>query len=331
MNDRGASCSPSQILAERQSDCADDNDDRGPAAIARTDSAGKPWLRQLRRLALVSAPSSAAAQLPPALRRWAAVLVSLSEWSTSLALGRLGGPERAPLREPVRRFWQPAGEHYSCRGCMKRLLTSQTQRGLVGRPTAALAARRWGVAMEVRGGIFRNRLINRRWHGNLRRCGRLGGDFGRGRCRFESCEVRVKVRLEIGVDLRRCGFLHGIHVRLGRQVLTDLTIGRLTRLRFGKHRCRFAPSCLGGLLHDRDLLVVLLLVELLPLTAFRSCSDSLRPQHSQKCPGVTGSVLHSSQRTIPPWVFALASSRTRTEGRKGPAKQASFHARAFDP
>ena len=57
---------------------------------------------------------------------------------------------------------------------MKRLLTRRTQIGFVGRSTATLAARRRGVAIEVRGGCIRGRLINRRWHGNLRHRGRLG-------------------------------------------------------------------------------------------------------------------------------------------------------------
>jgi hypothetical protein len=212
---------------------------------------------------------------------------------------------------------------------MKRLLTRQTQRGLFGRPTAALAARRSGVAMEVRGGIIRNRLINRRWHGNLRRCGRLGRDFGRGRCRFESGEVRVKVRLEIGVDLRRCGFLHGIHVRLGREVLTGLTSGRLTRLRLGTHRCRFAPRRLGGLLLDRDLLVVLLLIELLPIDRFPLLQRQLAAAALTEVSwghrfGLAFVATHDTSLGI--------RSRELTHqdrGRKGPANRASFHARAF--
>ena len=100
---------------------------------------------------------------------------------------------------------------------MKRLLTGRTQIGLVGRSTAALAARRWGVAVVVRGGIIRGRLINRRWHGNLRHCRRLGrqrrhnwdgGSFDR----YEAGKVRFEYRIDRHVrshgqrgSNRRCG------------------------------------------------------------------------------------------------------------------------------
>ena len=91
---------------------------------------------------------------------------------------------------------------------MKRLLTRRTQIGLVGRSTAALAARRWGVAVEVRGGIIRGRLINRRWHGNLRHGRRLGRQRRHnwdGGCfdRHEAGKVRFEYRIDHHVRGRR--------------------------------------------------------------------------------------------------------------------------------
>ena len=96
----------------------------------------------------------------------------------------------------------------------------------------------------------------RRQRRSNRRCRRRRDDCRQRRSGLESREVRVEVRVEIGVDLRRCDFLHRIHVRLRREVHTDETIGPLTRLRFGKHRCRLAPRRLGGLLLDHDGLLV---------------------------------------------------------------------------
>ncbi len=91
---------------------------------------------------------------------------------------------------------------------MKRLLTRRTQIGLVGRSTATLAARRWGIAVEVRGRNIRGRLINRRWHGNkfehetrsVTSHGPLGhGRYERNWGRFDRREPG-KVRLEYRID-----------------------------------------------------------------------------------------------------------------------------------
>ena len=64
---------------------------------------------------------------------------------------------------------------------------------------------------------------------------------GRGLSGRDRSEMRVEVRVKIGVDLRRWDILDRIHVRFRREVHTNEAIGALTGMGFGKHWRRLAP------------------------------------------------------------------------------------------
>ena len=70
---------------------------------------------------------------------------------------------------------------------------------------------------------------------------RRASGCGRGSSGRERREVRVEVRVKIGVDLRRWDLLDRIHVGFRREVHTDQTIRALTGLGFGKHGRGLTP------------------------------------------------------------------------------------------